>query len=96
MACALHSFQLLKKCFNCLNMVIFQSEFFSSIGLVGTLKSKHLFIRIYRKYKGNSGFFHTLRTIQHRTAEDAKSKLYAFMLHCVIYLETNSKACRLF
>lgn len=45
------------------------------IGFETTVKSKHLFIRIHRRYQGNSGYFHTLRTIQHRTAEDARSVL---------------------
>ncbi|KAL9982827.1 hypothetical protein ACROYT_G004936 [Oculina patagonica] len=45
------------------------------IGFETSFKSKYLFIRIYRRHEGNSGYFHTLRTIQHRTAEDARSVL---------------------
>ena len=44
------------------------------LGSDTSLKSKYLFIRIYRRHEGNSGYFHTLRTIQHRTADDARSK----------------------
>ncbi|KAJ7385551.1 Phosphatidylinositide phosphatase SAC2 [Desmophyllum pertusum] len=45
------------------------------IGFETSFKSKYLFIRLYRRHQGNSGYFHTLRTIQHRTAEDARSVL---------------------
>lgn len=45
------------------------------IGLETSLKSKNLFIRIHRRHQGIGGYFHTLRTIQHRTADDARSVL---------------------
>lgn len=45
------------------------------IGFETGFKTKYLFIRLYRRHQGNSGYFHTLRTIQHRTAEDARSVL---------------------
>ncbi|XP_020912675.1 phosphatidylinositide phosphatase SAC2 [Exaiptasia diaphana] len=45
------------------------------IGFEASFKSRYLFIRIHYKYNGTSGYFHTLRTIQHRTPEEAKGVL---------------------
>ncbi|XP_029188502.2 phosphatidylinositide phosphatase SAC2-like [Acropora millepora] len=45
------------------------------IGFETSFKARHLFIRIHRRHQGITGYFHTLRTIQHRTADDARSVL---------------------
>lgn len=47
-------------------------------GFETSFKAKHLFIRIHRRHQGITGYFHTLRTIQHRTADDARSEWWLF------------------
>ncbi|XP_031551215.1 phosphatidylinositide phosphatase SAC2-like [Actinia tenebrosa] len=45
------------------------------IGFEPSFRTRYLFIRIFYKYQNSSGYFHTLRTIQHRTPEEARGVL---------------------
>ncbi|XP_032240678.2 phosphatidylinositide phosphatase SAC2 [Nematostella vectensis] len=45
------------------------------IGFEPHFNTRYLFIRVHFKIQGVSGHFHTLRTIQHRTPEEAKAVL---------------------
>ena len=57
-------------------LCFFWNNYFVSTGYEPTIfKARYLFIRIHRKFKGQSGYFHTLRTIQHRTPDEARGRI---------------------
>ena len=35
-------------------------------------KGRYVFMRLFYRFEGNGGYFHTFRTIQHRTPDEAK------------------------